>query len=164
MMIEYAEKGKQGLDSIAPLWEKLREHQRIRSQHFSEHYARRTWKQRRAELLQKSESGGLHVDVATNSDTRKIIGYCVSTVSSDRQGQLESIYVEPSNRQFVIGDQLMRRALTWMTEMRAKTKTLIVGVGNEEVLKFYSRYGFYPKHITVEQVETEVEALPIKES
>ena len=151
-MIEYAEKGKQDLDSIAPLWEKLTEHHRIRSPHFSEHIARRTWKQRKAELLLKSESGGLHVDVAIDSDTREIIGYCVSIVSSDRQGELESIYVEPKYRQFGIGDQLMQRALSWMNKMQAKTKTLIVGVGNEEVLTFYSRYGFYPKHITVEQV------------
>lgn len=154
MTIEYVEKGKQDLDSIALLWEKLREHQRILSPHFSEHYAKRTWKRRRAELLQKSESGGLHVDVAIDSDTREIIGYCVSTMSSDRQGQLESIYIESNYRQFGIGDQLMRRALSWMNKMHAKTKTLTVGVGNEEVLTFYSRYGFYPKHITVEQVET----------
>lgn len=47
----------------------------------------------------------------------------------------------------------MQRALHWMDEMQAGTKILIVGVGNEEVLSFYSRYGFYPKHITVEQVK-----------
>ncbi|HEX9896462.1 MAG TPA: GNAT family N-acetyltransferase [Dehalococcoidales bacterium] len=154
MTIEYAEKGRQDLDSIAPLWNKLREHQRIRSPHFAEHYARRTWKRRKAELLQKAESGGLHLDIVMDSKTKKIIGYCVSIVSSDKQGKLESIYVEPKYRQFGIGDQLMQRTLKWMDEKQAKTKTLTVGVGNEEVLTFYSRYGFYPKHITVEQVET----------
>jgi ribosomal protein S18 acetylase RimI-like enzyme len=155
MTIEYVEKDKKDLDSFAPLWEKLREHQRIRSPHFAEHYARRTWKRRSAELLQKSESGGPHVYIATYLDTKELIGYCVSIVSSDKQGQLESIYIEPNYRQSGIGDQLMRRALSWMNKMHAKTKTLTMGVGNEEVLTFYSRYGFYPKHIVVEQVETE---------
>ena len=80
----------------------------------------------------------------------------MSTISADKQGQLESIYIEPEYRKAGIGDELMKRALSWMNEMKAETKTLIVGVGNEEVLSFYSRYGFYPKHITVEQVKTEV--------
>jgi ribosomal protein S18 acetylase RimI-like enzyme len=155
MTIEYVEKSKQDLDSIAPLWEKLREHQRIRSPHFPQHYARRTWKRRKEELLKKSEIGGLHLDVATDSKTKIIIGYCISTISSDKQGQIESIYIEPEYRKAGIGDELMQRALSWMNEMKTKTKTLIVGAGNEEVLSFYSRYGFFPKHITAEQVETE---------
>jgi diamine N-acetyltransferase len=153
--IEYAEKGKQDLDLIAPLWEKLREHQRIRSPHFSEHYARRTWKLRKTGLLRKSEPGGLRLDIATDSDTRELIGYCVSTVSQDGHGHLESIYVEPNYRHSGIGDKLMRRALRWMNKRQARIKSLIVGVGNEEVLTFYSRYGFYPRHITLEQVATE---------
>jgi ribosomal protein S18 acetylase RimI-like enzyme len=156
MKIAYTAKGKQDLDSIALLWDKLREHQRVRSPHFPQHYARRTWKQRKAELLQKSEPGGIHLDIATDSKTKKIIGYCVSTISADKQGQLESIYIEPEYRKAGIGNELMQRALSWMNEMKTKAKTLIVGVGNEEVLTFYSRYGFYAKHITVEQVETEV--------
>ena len=155
MTIEYAEKGKGDLDSIAPLWEKLREHQRIHSPHFPEHYARRTWKLRKTDLLQKSESGGLHVHIATDIDTKEIIGYCLSTVSKDGHGRLESIYVEPNYRQSGIGDELMRRALQWMNEIQATTKTLIVGAGNEGVFTFYSRHNFYPKHITLEQVETE---------
>lgn len=156
-MIAYSEKGKQDLDSIAPLWEKLREHQRVRSPHFPQHYARRTWKRRKAELLEKAKTGGLHLDIAADSKTKKIRGYCVSTISSDKQAQLESIYIEPEYRKAGVGDELMQRALAWMNEMQVKTKTLIVGVGNEEVLSFYSRYNFYPKYITVEQVETEVE-------
>jgi ribosomal protein S18 acetylase RimI-like enzyme len=152
--IKYTENGKQDLDLIAPLWEKLREHQRLRSLHFPGHYAARTWQARKADLMRKSRSGGLHLHIATDLDTREPIGYCVSTVSGNGQGQLESIYVEPDYRKCGVGDRLMRRALNWMDVMHARTKTLTVGVGNEEVLSFYRRYGFYPKHITVEQVKT----------
>jgi ribosomal protein S18 acetylase RimI-like enzyme len=161
-MIEFEEKGKQDLDSIVPLWDKLREHQRVLSLHFSQHYARRTWKRRKTELLQKAKTGSIHLDIATDSKTNNMIGYCVSIVSADKEGQLESIYIEPKYRKAGSGDKLMRRALSWMNKMHAKTKTLIVGVGNEEVLTFYSRYGFYPKYITVEQVENEAETPPTK--
>jgi ribosomal protein S18 acetylase RimI-like enzyme len=152
-MFEYVELETHNLDSISGLWNKLREHQGSLSPHFPDHYAHRTWKRRKAELLQKSESGGLHTDVVIDQGINKIIGYCVCTVSSDKQGCLESIYIEPEYRQSGIGDKLMRRALEWLDKNQAKTKTLTVGVGNERVLGFYSRYGFYPKVITVEQVK-----------
>lgn len=154
MMFEYSEISRQDIDFIQPLWEKLREYQQVRSPHFPQHYKRRTWKRRKVELLKKASSDGLYIEIATDSDIKEIIGYCMSTVSSDKQGCLESIYVEPNYRRLGIGDHLMQRAITWMDKKHATTKTLIVGVGNEEVLKFYSRYGFYPKYITVEQIET----------
>jgi ribosomal protein S18 acetylase RimI-like enzyme len=152
-MFEYMEIDSDNLDSIASLWNKLREHQRNLSPHFSDHYEQRNWKSRKTELLQKSESGGFHAVVAIDKKMKRIIGYCVSTISSDRQGCLESIYIEPEYRNSGIGDKLMRQALQWMDKKQAKTKTLTVGVGNERVLDFYSRYSFYPKHVTVEQVK-----------
>ncbi len=153
-MFECVEIDSSDLDSIASLWNKLREHQRNLSPHFPDHYEKRNWKSRKAELLQKSESGGFHAVVAIDRSMKKIIGYCVSTISSDEQGCLESIYIDPEYRQSGIGDKLMRQALEWMDKKQAKTKTLTVGVGNERVLGFYSRYGFYPKLITVEQVKS----------
>ncbi len=153
MKAEIIEIASQDLDTIGPLWEKLNEHQKARSPHFSRHYARRTWLARKTELLETSKNGSLRIDIAKDLDTGNLIGYCVSTVSADRHGCLESIYLEPDCRKYGIGDALIKKALDWMNEKQAKTKTLIVGVGNEEVLSFYARYGFYPKHITVEQIQ-----------
>jgi len=152
-MFEYVEIDSGNLDSIATLWNNLREHQRNLSPHLSDHYEKRNWKSRKTELLQKSETGGFHAVVVIDQRMKKIIGYCVSTISPDRLGCLESIYIEPEYCQSGIGDNLMRQALQWMDKKQVRTKTLTVGVGNERVLGFYSRYGFYPKHITVEQVK-----------
>ena len=152
MAIECIELDKGRIDSIGPLWDKLREHQRARSPHFAAHYERRKWPVRRAELLARAGEGGLHIDVARDSGTGRFVGYCVSTVSATREGRLESIYLEPDCRKLGLGDILMKRALDWMAKEHTVTRTLIVGAGNEEVLGFYARYGFYPKHITVEQV------------
>lgn len=153
MNIEYSEKDAADLELVEPLWQKLREHQRVRSPHFPQHYANRTWQARKAELLDKAGTGGIRIDLARDSDSGELIAYCVSTVSYDKQGRLESIYVEPDYRKHGIGDNFMRKALAWMNHKQARAKTLIVGAGNEEVLTFYSRYGFYPKHITLEQVD-----------
>jgi ribosomal protein S18 acetylase RimI-like enzyme len=153
-MLEYFEIEIRDVDSIAGLWNKLREHQRNLSPHFSTHYDRRSWKNRKVELLEKSKSGGFHGDVVIDNEMKKIVGYCVSTMSSDKQGYLESIYIEPEYRKAGIGGKLMEKALDWMDKMQVKTKTLTVGVGNEQVLKFYARYGFFPKNITVEQIRT----------
>jgi ribosomal protein S18 acetylase RimI-like enzyme len=149
-VFEYVELDARDLDAIASLWNKLREHQKSLSPHFSDHYERRSWK---AELLQKSESGGFHADAVIDQKMKRIIGYCVSTITADRQGCLESIYIEPEFRKNGIGDEMMKQALEWMDKKQVKKRTLTIGAGNERVLGFYSRYGFYPKHITVEQIK-----------
>ena len=154
MAIECVELDKRQIDLVGPLWHKLREHQRVRSSHFAAHYGRRTWPARRAELLAKAGEGGLHVDVARDTETGRLVGYCISTVSANREGRLESIYLEPDCRKLGLGDTLMKRALDWLARKHTVSRTLIVGAGNEEVLGFYARYDFYPKHITVEQVDS----------
>ena len=153
--IECVDNNEMGLDLIKPLWEKLREHGRARSQHFADHQyeGRHTWPVIRNDLLEKARTGGLRIELAKDANTGELIAYCVSSVSSDRQGRLEQIFIESDYRGHGVGDGLMQKALRWMNDMQAKTKSLVVGGGNEGVFTFYSRYGFYPKHITLEQVE-----------
>jgi len=154
MKIEYLERDESGLDLISSLWEQLNEYHKGLSQHFREYYGERTWNLRKADLINKTKSGALHVDLAKDSDTGEMVGYCVSTLSKDGQGEIDSIYVELDYRKWGIGDNLMQRALRWLDNRQTKTKVLVVASGNEEVLAFYSRYAFYPKHVTLEQVES----------
>ncbi len=157
MEIEYIEcvNTKQGLNLIRPLWEKLNERTKTRSQHFSTHYSRLTFGLRNRGLVEKSKTGALRIDLAKDLDTGELIGYCASTISKDSQGKIDSIYVEPNYRQYGIGDNLMKKVLCWMDNLSTKTKMLVVAAGNEEVFTFYSRYNFYPKATILEQVETE---------
>jgi ribosomal protein S18 acetylase RimI-like enzyme len=152
--IEYIEGNEQALDSIRKLWEKLNEHHRIRSQHFSKHYSRRTFTMRKKELLEKSKSGAIHIDIAKDLDTGEFMGYCVSTISKDFRGEIDSIYVEADYRESGIGDKLMKIALQRMDDKQVKTRILQVGAGNEEVFAFYSSYNFYPRTIILEQIKT----------
>jgi diamine N-acetyltransferase len=151
MRIEYLEIAANDLDIVAPLWDKLRKHQEILSPNFSEHYARRPWKARRAGLLETAGHDSLHTDLAKDKDTGQAAGYCISTVSPDKKGCLESIYVEPDYRGNDIGDTMMVKAIEWMKSQKAQSIILNVGVGNEAVISFYKRYGFYPRTIVLQK-------------
>jgi ribosomal protein S18 acetylase RimI-like enzyme len=153
--IEYTETDKQGLDSIGPLWQKLIEYHKARSpQRFSGHYAVMTFDLRKKQLLEKSSKGSMRIDLARDTETGELVGYCVNTISGDRHGEIESIYVESDYRKSGIGENLMKRALKWMDDLSVTRKIVVVGVGNEEVFSFYSRYNFYPRATILEQVET----------
>jgi ribosomal protein S18 acetylase RimI-like enzyme len=154
MKIEYQEIDAGALDLIGPLWQKLNEYHRVRSQHFANSFEKHTFDWRKKDLLEKSNSGSLRIDLAKDLDTGELIGYCVSTISKDKQGEIDSIYVEPGYRQSGIGDYLMRRALRWMDDLSVAKKILRVGAGNEEVFEFHRKYDFYPRTIILEQVRT----------
>jgi diamine N-acetyltransferase len=150
-MIEYQEVAAGNMDIVAPLWDKLRKHQEVLSPNFSEHYVNRTWQARRAGLLETAGTDGMHIDMARDKDSGRLVGYCISTVSPDKKGCLESIYIEPDFRGSNIGDTFMVKALEWMKYKKAQAITLNVGVGNEAVISFYKRYGFYPRTIVLQQ-------------
>ena len=153
MKIEYTEKTKQDIDVVVPLWQKLLDFHISLSEYFAEHFRQRTWMARKAELMNKSKGGYLRIDVAEDTDTRENVGYCISSVSKIGIGELDSIFVNAEYRKYGIGDRLMQRALIWMDEKHARAKILVVGAGNEQVFTFYSRYGFYPRSIVLEQVK-----------
>jgi diamine N-acetyltransferase len=143
--IEYIETDRQELDSISFLWEKLREHHRVRWPYKDDvTYPIITWEMRKKDLLEKTSKGHLHIDSARDSKTGKLIGYCVSSVNEDRQGEIESIFVESDYRRCGIGDNFMKKALKWMDDISVSKRIIGVGAGNEEVFPFYARYGFFP--------------------
>jgi ribosomal protein S18 acetylase RimI-like enzyme len=69
----------------------------------------------------------------------------VSTISENKTGEVESIYVEKGHRRHGIGEKLMERALAWFDDHAVDRKVIAVAGGNEEVFPFYRKYGFYPR-------------------
>jgi hypothetical protein len=45
----------------------------------------------------------------------------------------------------------MKRALAWLDENRAGTKTIAVSIGNERVHGFYRQFSFLPRATTLIQ-------------
>ena len=153
MNISYIELNKDQIDIIEPLWKKLRAHHRELSPYFPKKYIEFTFQERKEELLKKSENGTLRVDMVKDEETGKFIGYCISSISDEFVGEIDSIYLDDEYRSSGIGNKLMERALKWMDEKGVKTKIIMVAAGNEDTLAFYSRYNFLPKHIILEQIK-----------
>jgi ribosomal protein S18 acetylase RimI-like enzyme len=145
MKIKYLEKDKTGLDIIQLLWEKLKEHHKARSVHFKNHFAKITWETRKTQILEKTQGGALFVHLAKDSDTDKIVGYCVTSIDDKKVGEIESIFIESKYRRAGIGDYFMKRSLEWMDAHTVSRKVIAVAAGNEEVFGFYARFNFYPR-------------------
>lgn len=151
MDISYIEVSGNEIDIIKPLWEKLREHHFGLSPHFAEEYIEFTFEDRKKELLAKSGGNLLKIDIAKDEDTQWLIGYCISSISAGLVGEIDSIFLEENYRNLGIGNELMSRALSWMDSNKVKFKRIVVAMGNEELLPFYERYEFYPRHLVLEQ-------------
>lgn len=150
--VEYFEGNEQLLDEVRILWEELIQDHRAKSKHFASSYENRTFDNRKAGLTEKAKNGVLRIDLVKDPDTDRTVGYCICSVSQEKIGELDSIYIVPEYRELGIGDCLMRRALNWMDSHYAEKKVIRVAEGNEQVFSFYSRHGFYPKTIILEQV------------
>jgi len=153
MRIEYTEMDERGLDLIGPLWQKLNDYHRERSPYHADHFIMMTFELRKRHLLEKSQKGAMRVDIASDADTNRTVGYCVSTVSENHQGEIDSIFIEQDYRRRGIGDGLMKRALKWMDGLSITQRVVEVAAGNEEVFAFYRRYGFYPRSSILRMAE-----------
>lgn len=138
------------LDDIQPLWEKLKKHHQVISTNFSEKYHAADFKIRKQEILDKSVGGKLRLEMAEDISTGNYVGYCISSISSQGLGEIDSIYVEENYRSIGIGQELIKRALQWMENERVEDLKIVVAVGNEELLPFYQSFGFYPRHMILE--------------
>jgi len=154
MAIEYTETNADSVDLTNNLWRKLIEHHAAKSRYFSAQIAKRTSEQRNKELLTRFEKGNIRIDLARDTDTHELVGYCISTISADSEGEVQSIFVEEDYRNSGIGDAMMKRALRWMDEHPATRKVIAVAFGNEDVFPFYRRYKFLPRATILAQVDT----------
>jgi ribosomal protein S18 acetylase RimI-like enzyme len=158
MSIKYLTTDQRDIDRIEPLWLNLIEHHKERSQHFKAHYDTLQFENRKIELLQKSKNHPLHIQLAENNHV--LIGYCVSSVTAEGVGEVDSILVEKSYRRQNIGETFMGQACRWLDEMNSRRKVISVAAGNEGVFGFYSRFGFYPLAKTLVQILKASGSLP----
>lgn len=116
-----------------------------RTVHFKQHFAAMTWETRRTQLLKNAKGGQIHIDDAIDAGAGVPVGYLASSLSPEKLGTVESIFVLEAYRGLGIGESLMNRALAWMDQNGAVEKVLEVTVGNEQVYGFYARFGFMPR-------------------
>lgn len=139
------------LAQIEEMWRGLTMHAASHSKDFSGYFANRTFEERQRELTEKMSVGKLRVDIARDPRSGRDLGYCVSTVSPNGTGEIESLFVDELSRGRGVGDRLVGLAIQWMEENGADRISVFTVYGSEDVLPFYARYGFLPKMTMLER-------------
>jgi diamine N-acetyltransferase len=148
--INYIVGNEQLIYHIQPLWEELIKHHEMKSLYFKHHYSQMTFAKRKETLTARATFGPTRIIIAKDLDRNIYIGYCISLIDNNKNGEIDSLYVLPAYRKLGVGDSLMRQSLSWLDENLVTSKKLAVGSGNETVLEFYSKYGFRPRRIILE--------------
>jgi diamine N-acetyltransferase len=115
-----------------------------------------TFEERKADLLKKAVAGKIRVDLAFDEESGRNVGYCVSSVSAEKIGEIDSIFVVAAYRGVGIGDSLMKKAFCWMKQQEVVEKIVEVAAGNEQAWGFYAQFGFLPKKTLLKQAKKPV--------
>jgi diamine N-acetyltransferase len=153
--IEYKTIRNEDIDKICILWEKLRNHHMKNSTYFKKRFSEMSFTRRKSDLLGKVVTGKLHIDIAERLPERILVGYCVSSLKEnghEKEGEIDSIYIEEECRRNGIGDTFMRLAIDWFNNEQVTIRKIVVAEGNESAYRFYERYGFYPMHHVLQQI------------
>jgi diamine N-acetyltransferase len=150
--IDFITGGAELLENVQPLWEKLNKHHQVNSKHFPDKFRNLTFDLRKKKLINDINTE-LRVDLVKDPENHAFVGYCISTVTIDSVGEIDSLYIEPEYRKFGIGDKLMSKSLEWLDSKNVKTKIIGVAEGNEQAFDFYKKYGFYERRTILEQIK-----------
>lgn len=138
------------LDEIEELWEELNKLHLKKSPYFKSHYKKFTFAMRKEELKTYAKKGILFVIVAKIKEEK--IGYCISSIK-DNIGEIDSIYVKPTYQKKYVGNMLIEKSLEWLNSKKPEKIITNVSIGNENVINFYSKYGFKPRLTQLERKE-----------
>jgi ribosomal protein S18 acetylase RimI-like enzyme len=144
------------LDLIQDLWMELRLHIKGNVDIFKKEFENMPFHERKKILINKSDKGLLKLFMVEDGP-KNIIGYCISTISPEKIGEVDSIYVKENYQSRGIGEILMEQSLRWMDENHVKSKKIYVTVGNHDVMAFYKKYGFHPRSIVLKYMEDELD-------
>ena len=153
LKVNYIEGDEALLDQIKPLWEALNRHHLGLSESFKQYYLDMTFQKRKADWLKKAGLGEMHVEIADDKASGQNVGYCVSSVTLEKTGEIKSIFVAEAFRGMGIGDALMQKALIWLEQNGAVEKIVEVAAGNERAWGFYARNGFLPRKTMLKQIK-----------
>ena len=140
-----------GIELIRPLWNQLNGHHHANARVFRDHYEQWTFDDRKEYFKKVAAEGLLRIDLAVDPVSDGNVGYCVSSISPDKAGEIESVFVEDAYRSLGIGTALMERVLTWLDSNQPVRIRVSVADGNEEAFPFYRKFGFFPRMTVLEQ-------------
>jgi diamine N-acetyltransferase len=136
-----------GIDAVRTLWEKLRAYHAP----LLDETPPFLFEPRKQEILGKAAAGKLRIELVSVASHTTDIAYCITTMSADGCGEIESMFVEEHFRGCGVGSELVSRALAWLDSVGASSKVVTVAHGNERALAFYQRFGFQARTILLKQ-------------
>lgn len=141
MEIDYKEISFKKIKVVKPLWKKLNEHH-VQYSEFREEFKQNRFEDR----INKIKDKKLKIFGAYDSEGKsEIIGYAITSISSENIGELDSLFVEKGFRGNGIGRKLMKMSLDWLRNNGVDDFFITVAVGNENALDFYNEFGFKPR-------------------
>lgn len=138
--VDIVELDREDYGEIKGLWEGLNAHHGELSQNFRDHFASLTFEKRMQAIFRKDHCA-IFAAIDGGSEYE---GYCIASAQKDR-GEVESLYVNPVFRNRGIGAKLVRVALDWLDGQGCAEIFLFVAEGNDSVLEYYHRFGFYKR-------------------
>jgi diamine N-acetyltransferase len=156
--IEYRETDISEIHLIQPLWIQLNDYVCARATTFRTHFEQMTFEDRKSYFEKIAITGSLRIDLAFDPlRCGGYFGYCVSSLSMEKNGEIESIFVHENYRSRSIGSGLVKRALAWFDESGSVRNRVSVSEGNEAAWDFYKKFGFSPRLTVLEQKKPEVQ-------
>lgn len=134
-------------ERVRPLWEELRKFHGQHSSHFSKELSGRDFEERKNEIKEKAYQFQINIIRYENED----IGYCITTISVDRCGEIDSLFVKENFRKNGLGKRLTDLALNWMDKENVKEKSIFVIAENEKAIEFYRQFDFFPRNVHLYQ-------------
>lgn len=121
---------------IESLWNELKQHHQERTIDYTQYYLDTDFSKRKTEILSR-DSAAIFIAEARGSRA----GFCVVSINA-RQGEVDSLFVQPSQRRCSVGKSLMTAGMAWLNTHAIDGIKLSVGQGNEQALSFYEELGF----------------------
>jgi diamine N-acetyltransferase len=140
--ITIQELDKKDLYLVEPLWRELNTLHKNKSVHFRDDFRGFRFEKRTQKLLKMAR---LLILLCRDNETKRDIGYCIASINENMEGEIDSIYIKPAFRKEHLGAALMEKSLEWFAAENIQNIEILVAYGNEEVLPFYRKFGFYPR-------------------
>ncbi|MCH4890246.1 GNAT family N-acetyltransferase [Acidaminobacter sp. JC074] len=128
---------------IKPLWQALNRHHMVHSRHFDHLYRKNTF-EARIEKFDAVDDYRLEIIC----QDKKPLGYILASMK-DGVGEIDSFYIYDDLRGLGLGEYLMKRMILWLQSNGAESVVVDVAAGNEEVIGFYHKMGFYTSKHTM---------------
>lgn len=124
------------INIIQPLWDALNRQYQIHSRHFSDTFRNKSFK----DYVKRYRDQNYRLEVIYQD--QKPLGYIIGHIQEDL-GYIDALYIYDDLRGMGLGGYLFNRMMTWLKVNEVKNISLEIEAGNEDMILFYQKMGFY---------------------